>query len=412
MPILGGLRARCGGSTSAACRSTSWTPTCPPTRSIGHWVTSRLYEANRTMRLAQYAVLGVGGVRALRRAGHPAVGPPPQRGPPRAGRARAGEPGARGRHRTTKRRGRRSVSGSCSRRTRRCRPATRRTTVERGAGRRSAMSPRWPATRRGSWRWGGCTRPTDERAVGMTPLALRVARSSNGVSRRHGEVAREMWRPLFGDVPAVRGADQPRDQRRARADLDGRPDARHCSTATSGRAGGGAPTDDETWAAVDDIPDAELWAARGELRRATVGSGSPTGRIAGPAAAWRAAGVRRARPSTASTPIGSRSASHAGWRPTSGCTCSASSADRSLALLDGERPVQFLFAGKAHPSDDGAKRARPAAVRAEVRAHGVAGRVAFLEDYDLSYRRHAGGRLRRLGQPAAPTARRPAARAA
>ena len=32
---------------------------------------------------------------------------------------------------------------------------------------------------------------------GMTALAMRASRHVNGVSRRHGQVAREMWQPLF-----------------------------------------------------------------------------------------------------------------------------------------------------------------------------------------------------------------------
>ena len=32
---------------------------------------------------------------------------------------------------------------------------------------------------------------------GLTPLAIRAARSVNGVSARHGEVARAMWQPMF-----------------------------------------------------------------------------------------------------------------------------------------------------------------------------------------------------------------------
>ena len=43
----------------------------------------------------------------------------------------------------------------------------------------------------------------DERP-GMTPLALRVSGRRNGVSRLHGEVAREMWRPLFGSARPTR----------------------------------------------------------------------------------------------------------------------------------------------------------------------------------------------------------------
>ena len=57
----------------------------PQNSAVGRWVTSRLYESNRAIRLAQYAVLGIGGVRALQalgiepavyhlNEGHPALG--------------------------------------------------------------------------------------------------------------------------------------------------------------------------------------------------------------------------------------------------------------------------------------------------------------------------------------------------
>ena len=36
---------------------------------VGRWVTSRLYEGNREIRLAQYAALGIGGPRVLRALG-------------------------------------------------------------------------------------------------------------------------------------------------------------------------------------------------------------------------------------------------------------------------------------------------------------------------------------------------------
>ena len=66
----------------------------PQNSAVGRWVTSRLYESNRAIRLAQYAVLGVGGVRALRTLGIEPCRVPPQRGPPGAGGVRtAGRPG-------------------------------------------------------------------------------------------------------------------------------------------------------------------------------------------------------------------------------------------------------------------------------------------------------------------------------
>ena len=40
----------------------------------------------------------------------------------------------------------------------------------------------------------GRTNPEDEgEPFGVTQAALRMSRAANGVSRRHGEVAREMW---------------------------------------------------------------------------------------------------------------------------------------------------------------------------------------------------------------------------
>ena len=73
--------------------------------------------------------------------------------------------------------------------------------------------------------------------------------------------------------------------------------------------------------------------------------------------------------------------------------------ERALGLLGGQHPLQFVFAGKAHPLDDGAK----AIVRDLFHlksAPEVADRVAFLEDYDLSFAAASGGRVRRVGQRA------------
>ena len=53
------------------------------------WITSRLYVGDPDTRLAQYVLLGVGGVRALERAGDRARRRAPQRGPRRVRRARA-----------------------------------------------------------------------------------------------------------------------------------------------------------------------------------------------------------------------------------------------------------------------------------------------------------------------------------
>jgi starch phosphorylase len=56
--------------------------------------------------------------------------------------------------------------------------------------------------------------------------------------------------------------------------------------------------------------------------------------------------------------------------------------DRILSFLEGPHPMQLVFAGKAHPKDEDAKRMlqRMFELKSDPR---VAGRVAFLEDYDM-----------------------------
>ena len=87
----------------------------------------------------------------------------------------------------------------------------------------------------------------------MTPLALRLSRRANAVSLRHGEVAREMWRPLFGDLSAddvpithvTNGVHLPTFlSPPMRALLD-----RHLGDGWLGRA-----SDPDTWAPVEAIP--------------------------------------------------------------------------------------------------------------------------------------------------------------
>jgi starch phosphorylase len=62
--------------------------------------------------------------------------------------------------------------------------------------------------------------------------------------------------------------------------------------------------------------------------------------------------------------------------------------DRMADLIDdANRPVQFIFAGKAHPADEPGKRLiqRIANLRHDPR---FAGRVVFIEDYDINVARH------------------------
>src|SRR3954453_16639296 len=106
----------------------------------------------------------------------------------------------------------------------------------------------------------GRTHPEDgHEPFGVTQFALRTSRDPNGVSRRHGEVAREMWQSLWpdrnvDDVPityATNGVHVP--------SWVGAPMRRlldhHLPEDWVLHA-----DDPATWEAVDSIPDEDLWA--------------------------------------------------------------------------------------------------------------------------------------------------------
>src|SRR5207244_3394340 len=115
----------------------------------------------------------------------------------------------------------------------------------------------------------GRLRPQDDEPFGITVLGLRMSRRAGGVSARHGQVARAMWRPLFPDrkdrdVPighVTNGVHLPTWMAPSmRSLLD-----RHFQEGWDGRA-----SDPAAWARVDAIPDEELWAVRTELRASLV----------------------------------------------------------------------------------------------------------------------------------------------
>ncbi len=56
----------------------------------------------------------------------------------------------------------------------------------------------------------------------MTVLALKLSRAANGVSELHGQVSRQMWQPLFPNVPRGKSSHRPHYQRHPYARLDER----------------------------------------------------------------------------------------------------------------------------------------------------------------------------------------------
>jgi starch phosphorylase len=140
-----------------------------------------------------------------------------------------------------------------------------------------------------------------------------------------------------------------------------------------------------TWKPVRDIPATELWSARCGARKQLVDM-----------VARRAISDRLRR----GEPLDYAEAAGGGFDPdrlTIGFARRLATykrlhlvallPQRALALIGGAHPVQFVFAGKAHPDDTAAKEV-VRQVFALKRAPGVAGRAAFLEDYDIPLAGH------------------------
>ena len=392
-------RPRSGRRRSGSCRCCMLDTDIPLERSRR---TARspasLYVRGREMRLCQEIVLGIGGVRALRALGHPPGGLAHERGPRRLPR-----PGARARARAV-------AARAWPRRSRR---VTRNTvftthtpvpagneTFDRELVKRY-LGPWMPATSAASptRRWPS---GADDGSFNLTVLAIRLASSVNGVSKLHGQVSSAMWRHLW---PGLAGQpvghvtngvhtaelDRPRDARALRAPPGRRTGSTHLlepDAVDAGRRPSPTPT---LWAAHRSQKERLVRFVRERVRVQSARHGLSPDELRGveglldPEAltigfARRFATYKRAVPA------------------------SSRDLDRLRALLDDtDRPVQIVFAGKAHPADRAGKELIRQLFAARRRASS-AGKLVFLEDYDMDVGRMLVQGVRRLAQHPAPAA--------
>jgi starch phosphorylase len=351
----------------------------PENGPLERWITGRLYDADEYTRLAQYVLLGVGGIRALRalgiepgvihlNEGHAALAP--------LELARAGVAAGRSLDEAL-----RDSRGRTVFTTHTPVPAGNDSYTREQATRAIGGLARELHADTESLLALGRTDPqnSDER-FGVTQVALRLSRDANAVSRRHGDVAREMWHPLWperelGSIPighVTNGVHFPTwigDPMRELLD-------RHLGEDWLARA-----ADAETWDAVQGISDKELWAVR-ERQRAElvefIGQRSVSDRLArGDVREYIEAAANTFDPHALTIGFARRVATYKRLELLTQDPAWA------VSLLGGERPVQVVLSGKAHPRDDEAKKVveRLFAMKA---AHVVGARVVYLDDYDLA----------------------------
>jgi glycogen phosphorylase len=212
----------------------------------------------------------------------------------------------------------------------------------------------------------------------MTVMALKLSGFHNGVSRRHGEVTRRMWQCLWPDRPPEK------------VPIDSITNGIHVPTWIEpkmqllfnrylGEDWLERHDDPAVWQNIDAIPDEELWkihywlkiklidAVRERVRQRWAKDHISASKVL--------AGGTLLDPSVLTLGFARRFATY------KRADLILHDLERLKRMLnDRWRPIQIIFAGKAHPADDEGKRLLQQVFRAATNQD-LVGRIAFVEDY-------------------------------
>ncbi|HXO95774.1 MAG TPA: alpha-glucan family phosphorylase, partial [Chthoniobacterales bacterium] len=213
----------------------------------------------------------------------------------------------------------------------------------------------------------------------MTILALRTSRRANGVSKLHGEVSKGLWQDVWAGVPLQE------------VPITSITNGIHTKTWTApefhrlyekylGADWADHLTDVEYWRRVIDIPDEVLWETHQLLKRRLIEFVRERLRIQRARIGESPEQLRKINsilnPDVLTVGFARRFATYKRG------TLLFSNKERLLRLIqNAERPVQFIFAGKSHPKDEGGKRIIQEVYNAS-REVGFEHAVVFVEDYD------------------------------
>ncbi|NYE96281.1 starch phosphorylase [Psychromicrobium silvestre] len=220
----------------------------------------------------------------------------------------------------------------------------------------------------------------DSAVFNMAVMGLRLAQRANGVAKLHGVVSREMFSGLW---PGFDHSEVP---------ISSVTNGVHVPTWVDPKVSelviersGGSLLDQPDWSKVYQIPDAELWSLRGELRSALIDDVRRRVR-----ASWKKRGAADAELAWTDSILDPNvlTIGFARRVPTyKRLTLMLRDPARLKALLlDEKHPIQLVIAGKSHPADDAGKKMIQDLVRftddPEVRH-----RIAFLPNYDIAMAR-------------------------
>jgi starch phosphorylase len=225
----------------------------------------------------------------------------------------------------------------------------------------------------------------DSEPFGMTVLALKMSNSSNGVSALHGEVSRGMWNSIWpslpkNEVPITSITNGVHTQSWLAPEI-GQLFERYVGVQWDSK-----PADFAVWKRVDQIPDAELWQTHTRAKERLIKFARARLREQLKRRGASALDVDAAKevldPDALTIGFARRFATYK-----RGDLVFRDPARLAAILNQTDRPVQLVFAGKAHPKDNGGKELIARVVH-NTRLAEFRKRVVFIEDYDMNVARH------------------------
>ncbi|MDA4106907.1 glycosyltransferase family 1 protein [Mycolicibacterium holsaticum] len=226
----------------------------------------------------------------------------------------------------------------------------------------------------------------DPSKFNMAHMGLRLAQRANGVSLLHGKVSRHMFNELWAgfdpsEVPIgsiTNGVHAPTWAAREWLEL-----GREMIGANS--RGEPAVWEPEVWQRLHQVDAGHIWWIRSQLRRQLVEDVRARLRRS-----WTERGAADAELGWIATAFDPNALTIGFARrvPTyKRLTLMLRDPERlERLLLDEQRPIQLIVAGKSHPADDGGKALIQQVVKFADRPE-VRHRIAFLPDYDMSMAR-------------------------
>jgi starch phosphorylase len=225
----------------------------------------------------------------------------------------------------------------------------------------------------------GVNQETQGAGFNMAALALRLTSYHNGVSRKHGEVSRSMWKSLWPDreekdVPIehiTNGIHVPTWIE---------PKIELLFNEHLGRGWKDRHDDPELWSVVDTIPAKELWQIYMWLKVKLINAMREQARIR-----WiedSANPLNVVGSGTLLDPLTLTIGFARRFATYKRAHLIFSDTERLKKILNNKwRPVQIIFAGKAHPADDEGKRILQRVFNSACDPS-LGGRIAFIENYN------------------------------